>query len=176
MALGRDYATQQDCTMARGLELVGERWTMLILRDCFYGVRRYSDFFVHLGLPRAVLSERLAMLCEEGVLERRRYQDSPPRDEYVLTEMGEAFWAVLATLGSWTARYAKEVRRFRTYVHDVCETRLEGGIHCPACDRDVVAREVRMVPGPDVPDSPATDPVSVALRAPKRLVEPLQIG
>ncbi|GLZ76645.1 ArsR family transcriptional regulator [Actinorhabdospora filicis] len=175
MALGKDYESQRDCTMARGLELVGERWTMLILRDCFYGVRRYSDFFVHLGLPRAVLSERLANLCEQGVLEKRRYQDAPPREEYVLTEMGEAFWPVLAALGAWTTKFAWEPgRRYRTFLHDPCETRLVAYAHCPSCDRAVPAAEVRIVPGPDLPDQPATDPVSVALRrGPKRLLEPL---
>ncbi|MER7909018.1 helix-turn-helix domain-containing protein, partial [Streptomyces sp. NPDC096068] len=71
MALGKDYARQQ-CSIARALEVVGERWTLLVVRDAFYGVRRYSDFLAHLGVPRAVLAARLQALVEVGVLERRR--------------------------------------------------------------------------------------------------------
>src|SRR5690349_12960453 len=83
MALGKDYATQE-CSIARALEVVGERWTLLVVRDAFYGVRRYNDFLVHLGIPRAVLAARLQTLTAEGILDKRRYQESPPRDEYVL--------------------------------------------------------------------------------------------
>jgi DNA-binding HxlR family transcriptional regulator len=68
--LGRDYK-RQDCSLARALEVVGERWTLLIVRDAFYGVRRFSDFQAHLDIPKAVLSERLGWLIENGVLQRR---------------------------------------------------------------------------------------------------------
>ena len=97
MALGKDYVTQE-CSIARALEVVGERWTLLVVRDAIYGVRRYNDFLVHLGIPRAVLSARLRTLTEEGILEKRRYQESPPRDEYVVTERGAALWPVLSAL------------------------------------------------------------------------------
>ncbi|MFJ1823384.1 winged helix-turn-helix transcriptional regulator, partial [Streptomyces sp. NPDC088178] len=68
MALGKDYAAQQ-CSMARALEVVGERWTLLVVRDAFFGVRRYNDFLAHLGMPRAVLATRLQSLIEAGVME-----------------------------------------------------------------------------------------------------------
>jgi DNA-binding HxlR family transcriptional regulator len=69
MALPREYAGE-DCPLARSLEIIGERWTLLIIRDAFYGVRRFSDFRDHLGIPRAVLAERLGLLVEHGILER----------------------------------------------------------------------------------------------------------
>ncbi|MBV8713141.1 MAG: helix-turn-helix transcriptional regulator, partial [Solirubrobacterales bacterium] len=67
--LGKDYEAQ-DCSLARALEVIGERWTLLILRDAFFGVRRFNDFHVHLDIPKAVLSDRLSGLVEDGILER----------------------------------------------------------------------------------------------------------
>jgi DNA-binding HxlR family transcriptional regulator len=73
-ALGKDCA---GCSIAGALGIIGERWTLLIVRDALYGIRRYNDFLVHLGIPRAVLATRLQMLTEEGILEKRRYAVSP---------------------------------------------------------------------------------------------------
>src|ERR1700675_1085600 len=95
VALGKDYELQ-DCPVARALELVGERWTILVIRDCFLGVRRFSDFLVHLDIPRAGLSNRLARLVSEGMLERREY--SPGRSEYLLTDRGRSLWPILHSL------------------------------------------------------------------------------
>ena len=103
VGLGKNYAGQ-DCSIARSLELIGERWTILVLRDAMYGVRRYGDFLSHLELPRAVLSQRLTTLVNAGIMERRRYQESPPRDEYVLTEAGLDLWPTLLSLGRWGER------------------------------------------------------------------------
>src|SRR5690349_24929986 len=89
MPLGTDYAGQ-DCSLARALEVVGERWTLLVLRDCFFGVRRFSDLRAHLDISRAVLSARLADLVEAGLLARR--EPAPGRVEYELTEQGLALW------------------------------------------------------------------------------------
>ena len=86
MALGVDYA-EQDCSLARALELVGERWTLLILRDCFFGVRRFTDFQTHLNISRAVLTQRLAALVEAGLLART---PRGGREEYTMTERGTA--------------------------------------------------------------------------------------
>lgn len=115
MALGKDYSTQQ-CSIASALEVVGERWTLLVVRDAFYGVRRYNDFLSHLGMPRAVLATRLKSLEQAGILTKRRYQQSPPRDEYVLTERGIALWPTLRSLGLWGREH------------------VEGGPRC-ACSR-----------------------------------------
>jgi DNA-binding HxlR family transcriptional regulator len=171
MALGKDYATQQ-CSIARALEVVGERWTLLVIRDALYGVRRYNDFLVHLGIPRAVLAARLQTLTSEGILEKRRYQQSPPRDEYVVTERAVALWPTLRSLGLWGREHFGETK-LRTFRHVDCGTELGPYGECPACGVAVPARDVLMEPGPGLDPAPA-DPVSRALLRPKRLLEPIE--
>src|SRR5580700_10042820 len=85
--LGKDYK-RQDCSIARALEVVGERWTLLIVRDAFYGVRRFNDFLTHLDIPRAMLSDRLSGLVDDGVLERRPDPGHAGRNLYELTPGG----------------------------------------------------------------------------------------
>ena len=96
----------ETCPVARGLAVIGDRWTMLVLRDCFQGVRRFEDFQRRLGVTRHVLADRLRKLEEEGVLERRLYEERPPRYEYRLTEKGIALNPVLATLVHWANTWA----------------------------------------------------------------------
>ncbi|MER7445137.1 winged helix-turn-helix transcriptional regulator [Micromonospora avicenniae] len=173
MALGKNYEGQ-NCSLARALELVGERWTLLIVRDAFYGVRRYGDFLVHLDIPRAVLADRLANLVEVGILQRRRYQDSPPRDEYLLTDRGVELWSVIYPLWSWSERHYGAGEPFRTFRHATCGTELDPASRCPTCGVDVSPRDVEAHTGPGVPAQPRQDPVSVALRErPHRLLQPL---
>ncbi|MER6066034.1 helix-turn-helix domain-containing protein [Streptomyces sp. NPDC001792] len=171
MALGKDYATQE-CSIARALEIVGERWTLLVVRDALYGVRRYNDFLVHLGIPRAVLAARLQTLTAEGILEKRRYQQSPPRDEYVLTETGIALWPTLRALGLWGREHFTETQ-LRYFRHADCGTELGHYGQCPACGIVVPVEDVVMEPGQGLDPDPA-DPVSRALLKPKRLLEPLE--
>lgn len=170
MALGKDYVTQE-CSIARALEVVGERWTLLVVRDAIYGVRRYNDFLVHLGIPRAVLSARLRTLTEEGILEKRRYQEAPPRDEYVVTECGAALWPVLRALGRWGREHV-DGSRLRSFRHADCGGDVEPSGKCAECGTLVPVADVVMVPGPELDSAPA-DPVSRALLRPKRLLEPL---
>ncbi|MBP2705849.1 helix-turn-helix transcriptional regulator [Microbispora sp. RL4-1S] len=172
MALGKDYEGQ-DCALARALELVGERWTLLVIRDAFYGVTRYSDLVAHLDIPRAVLSDRLQTLTAAGVLERRRYQDSPPRDEYVLTEMGRELWPAVYALSRWGGRHLSPDGPSRAYTHAECGTRLDPAGGCPRCGNG-------LVPPEDVAFRPMrptredrSDQVSRALSGPRRLLRPL---
>ncbi|MEU6772815.1 helix-turn-helix domain-containing protein [Streptomyces sp. NPDC046759] len=171
MALGKDYATQQ-CSIARALEVIGERWTLLVVRDALYGVRRYNDFLVHLGIPRAVLAARLQTLTAEGIFEKRRYQQSPPRDEYVLTERGIALWPALRALGLWGREHLGETQ-LRYFRHAACGTELGSYGECAACGVVVPVEDVVMEPGPGLDHDPA-DPVSRALLKPRRLLEPLE--
>jgi len=173
MALGKDYATQE-CSIARALEIIGERWTLLVVRDALYGVRRYNDFLVHLGIPRAVLAARLQALTAEGILEKRRYQDSPPRDEYVITERGIALWPTLRSLGLWGREHFTETQ-LRYFRHADCGTELGPYGECPACGAVVHVEDVLMEPGPGADPDPA-DPVSRALLKPKRLLQPVETG
>ena len=101
MPLGTDYAGQT-CSLARTLELVGERWTLLIVRDLFFGVRRFSDLQRHLDIPRAVLASRLATLVEAGVVER---------DPYRLTAAGEELWPAVHALMQWGERTPRRAGR-----------------------------------------------------------------
>ncbi|MEU9173033.1 helix-turn-helix domain-containing protein [Streptomyces sp. NPDC048420] len=172
MALGKDYATQE-CSIAAALEIVGERWTLLLVRDALYGIRRYNDFLVHLGIPRAVLAARLQMLTAEGILEKRRYQESPPRDEYVLTDRGIALWPTLRTLDLWGRGHAGATA-LRVFRHAECGTELGFYGDCPKCATVVPVEDVLMVPGPGLDPDPAAL-VSRALLRPKRLLEPVVV-
>ncbi|MEU5751525.1 helix-turn-helix domain-containing protein [Streptomyces sp. NPDC047829] len=172
MALGKDYAAQE-CSIARALEVVGERWTLLVIRDALYGVRRYNDFLVHLGIPRAVLANRLQALTAEGILEKRRYQQSPPRDEYVVTERGIALWPALRALGIW-GREQLGGEPMRTFWHADCGTELDPHGVCPACGTTVAVRDIDMEPGPGLDPDPA-DPVSRALLGRRRLLRPIEV-
>src|SRR5436309_4078479 len=120
--LGRDYKGQ-DCALARALEVIGERWTLLIVRDAFYGVRRFNDFHAHLDIPKAVLSDRLNGLAEEGILERLPDPGHAGRHLYQLTPAGQDLWPVLHALLVWGGRYRQvNPRRFK---HAVCGTALD---------------------------------------------------
>ena len=96
------------CSMAKALDVVGDPWTMLILRDALRGVTRFDELATRLEIPRATLTARLDHLCVRGVLERRPYQDRPPRDEYVLTDKGRALRPVVVTLTQWGDEWVRD--------------------------------------------------------------------
>ena len=104
LMLGKDYENQ-DCALARALEVVGERWTLLIVRDAFYGVRRFNDFQAHLDIPKAVLSDRLAGLVDEDILERRPDPSHAGRHLYELTPAGRDLWPAINALLAWGDRH-----------------------------------------------------------------------
>jgi DNA-binding HxlR family transcriptional regulator len=105
--LKRDYE-DQNCSVARALEVVGERWTLLIVRDAFLGLSRFDEFQESLGIARNVLTDRLNRLVEEGILERSRYNERPPRYEYRLTDKGRELRLALAGLRQWGDKYLSE--------------------------------------------------------------------
>jgi len=96
------------CTVARGLLRVGDAWSMMILRDASYGSTRFDQFRTSLGIAPNILTRRLTALTEDGLLEKRRYSQRPPRDEYVLTEKGRDFLPILAAIGAWGRKYHGE--------------------------------------------------------------------
>jgi DNA-binding HxlR family transcriptional regulator len=171
--LPRDYATQS-CPLARSLEIVGERWKLLIVRDLFMGVHRFSDMVGHLDIPRAVLSARLASLVEAGVVERRPY--GPGRDEFHLTAAGVELWPIMLGLMAWGDRQrpAPGGRR-RLFLHVACGTELTAAGHCPSCDLTPAPADVETRSGPGRDRARRDDPVSRALRRPHRLLEPLAV-
>jgi DNA-binding HxlR family transcriptional regulator len=105
--LKRDY-DGQNCSVARALELVGERWTLLIIRDAFLGLSRFEQFQENLGIARNVLTDRLGRLVEEGILERVRYSERPERYEYRLTQKGRDLNLAITSLRQWGDKYLSE--------------------------------------------------------------------
>ncbi|MFD0560955.1 winged helix-turn-helix transcriptional regulator [Kitasatospora saccharophila] len=172
MALGTDYA-QQDCSLARALEVVGERWSMLIVRDAFYGVHRFNDFLAHLDIPRAVLTSRLQALVASGVLHKEPYQRSPVRYGYFLTDAGLELWEPIYGLAQWGERNASTGGPRTLFGHTACGTRLDRTGHCPSCDRPVPPADITMRPGPGTDERLRRDPISLALARPHRLLTPV---
>ena len=105
--LKRDYEGQ-NCSIARALEVVGERWTLLIVRDAFLGLTRFEEFQSSLGIARNVLTDRLNRLVQEGILEKVRYRERPERFEYRLTRKGRDLEIALAGLRQWGDKYVSE--------------------------------------------------------------------
>jgi DNA-binding HxlR family transcriptional regulator len=168
MPLGSDYESQR-CAIARSLEIVGERWTLLIVRDLFYGVRRFNDFRKHIGVPSATLSQRLNDLVDAGVVDR--VAGSGARDEYELTGRGRDLWPVIRALASWGGDRLDDAER-HVYTHAACGTALVDW-RCPSCNVTPGAEDV--VFQPSAREDPGTDPVTRALRRPHRLLEPLAV-
>jgi DNA-binding HxlR family transcriptional regulator len=168
--LGKDYE-RQDCSLARALEVIGERWTLLIVRDAFYGVRRFSDFQVHLDVPKAVLADRLAGLVDDGILERIPDPEHAGRYLYELTPAGRDLWPVLHALLVWGGRHRQP--NSRVFKHVSCGTTIDDAGVCPTCGvtpaPDELLTEPRRGRGRH-----RDDPVTVALRRPHRLLEPVQ--
>ena len=98
------------CSIADALDVVGERWSLLVLRELGFGVHRFKDIQVNTGAPRETLALRLRKLEEAGIIERRRYSDHPPRDEYLLTEAGQDLAPVLGALREWGERHVTPTR------------------------------------------------------------------
>jgi len=134
--LNRDYPTQY-CPVASTLEIIGERWTILILRDVFMGIRRFEDLQRDLGVARNILQARLERLVENGILNKRPYQERPMRHEYRLTEKGADLWPVLVSLLKWGDRYALEGERPIILQHRGCGGELDDRRRCEVCGVDV---------------------------------------
>jgi DNA-binding HxlR family transcriptional regulator len=170
MTLPRAYDGQA-CALARSLEVVGERWTLLILRDLFFGVTRFTDLQTHLDVPRAVLSARLSLLVGTGVAERRPY--APGRFEHVLTEAGLELWPIVHQLMQWGERHLVPLGPVRLFAHAACGTELAHDGACPTCGHAPAPADIETRPGPGKPPVVRTDRISVALRQPHRLLTPV---
>lgn len=159
--LHRDYPGL-DCSVAKALEVIGERWSLLIVRGVMHGNRRFGEMQESLGIARNVLSARLQRLVDEEILERRAYQESPPRYEYFLTQKGLDLWPALIALLNWGDRYSPSPEGpRRLIVHKECGgTVSERGI-CESCGKVLTARDAKQVPGPGAKE-PAGETAAVA--------------
>ncbi|MET0325825.1 MAG: helix-turn-helix domain-containing protein [Ilumatobacteraceae bacterium] len=141
------------CSVARTVDIIGDWWTPLVLRECCYGVRRFEDFQRVLGIGRNVLTQRLNRLVDEGLLERVRYCQHPPRDEYVLTTKGSDFWPVLAAIGAWgDAHLAGEEGPPLVMHHTTCDHDTTPMVVCAHCREPLAQDDVRTRFGPGYPE------------------------
>src|SRR3954451_7206267 len=139
--LNRTYENQV-CSAARTLETVGERWTLLIVRDALLGVRRFDDFQRSLGIARNVLTDRLGRLVDEGVLERRAYSEKPLRHEYRLTDKGRDLWPVVHALVSWGDRHEAPEGPPVRFAHRDCGGVVDARRMCERCGAALEVRDV----------------------------------
>jgi len=145
-----------DCSIARTLEIVGSRWTLLVLRDLFAGITRFDAIQADLGISRKVLAERLASLEETGVVERRAYQDNPPRHDYLLTpkgsELGSVLLAMIAWGDRWEAGAGGPPALFR---HEVCGQVTHAVATCSECGEPLDRGNITRVTPPGSRSEPA---------------------
>lgn len=140
------------CTIARAADLVGDGWTLLVLREVYYGESRFDAFIGSLGIARSTLTDRLRKLVDAGLLERREYQTEPVRHEYALTESGREFFAVMAALKTWGDRWQHQGKELPvTLVHDACGHELEAAVVCAHCGEAVRLEQTHARPGPGFP-------------------------
>ncbi len=136
------------CSIAATLDAVGDRWTLLILRDLFRGVRRFEEIQRDLGIARNLLTERLQRLVEHGIVDRVPYQERPLRHEYRLTHKGTDLSPSLGALMRWGDRWYAHDRPPTLLIHDSCGTPLNQVVTCPSCDEPVLPHHIRSRPGP----------------------------
>ena len=151
----KDFA----CSTAQTLEVVGEWWTLLIVRDAFFGVRRFEEFQRRLGVSRSVLAARLARMVDEDILETREYQAHPPRVEYVLTAKGADLFPVLVALQQWGDRWAGSKPPV-VLRHRGCGRLTRPHLACSVCGEKITAADVVAAPGPGASDPNMLPPPS----------------
>ncbi|MFJ6936500.1 winged helix-turn-helix transcriptional regulator [Streptomyces sp. NPDC101132] len=175
MTLPRDYSGQT-CSLARSMEVIGERWTLLVVRDAFFGVRRFGEFAAHLGIPRAVLADRLATLTGAGVLAREA-AGTGRREVYALTPKGVSLWPAVRALTAWgEEHYGAPAGPRRVFRHVADQAPVAADGRCGGCGEPVAPADLLVTPGPGLapPGAGGDDPVTAALRAPHRLLTPLR--
>ena len=154
---------QMQCSLARGLELIGDWWTPLIIRDLQLGVDRFDALAEDLGISRNLLATRLSHLVENGIVARRRYRQHPPRDRYVLTEAGLALVPVLMALTAWGDQWATpEGGPPLEYLHH-CGSQFTPTVSCDACGEAITLADVKVRPGPGARRGPGTRVLAQAL-------------
>jgi DNA-binding HxlR family transcriptional regulator len=148
-----------NCSVAQTLEVVGEWWTMLIIRDAFLGVTRFDRFHERLGISRNILTDRLDNLVEHGVLERHPYQENPVRYDYTLTDKGQDLWLVITAMRQWGDKWEAPDGAPVVLSHDSCGHISEVVPTCSHCGETVVWGSRQVLPGPGARRGPAPLPV-----------------
>lgn len=139
----------QPCLISRALSVVGDRWTILILRDALAGTRRFDDFQARLGISRTIIADRLALLVREGVFDKLAYQDRPSRYEYRLTAKGLELYPLIMGMFEWGRRhYPLEQGLPVIHKHKGCGHDFTPVLTCSECGEAIMARNVEARPGP----------------------------
>ena len=137
-----------DCSVAQCLEVIGEWWTMLIVRDAFHGISRFDDFQEKLGISRSVLRQRLSRLVEHGILKRTPYLQHPVRYDYQLTAKGTDLWPVVSAMRQWGDRYAAPQGPPVRLLHKSCGAVSDINQVCANCNQPVNALNVQLITDP----------------------------
>lgn len=140
------------CSVAQCLEVVGEWWSILILRDAFLGVTRFDQFQERLGISRNILNHRLSRLVDEGIMAKIPYRDRPARYDYRLTDKGRDLWPVITAMRQWGDVYAAPQGPPVTVVHKACGKTSQAVYVCSECGEPVTARDFSVEPGPGYRD------------------------
>jgi DNA-binding HxlR family transcriptional regulator len=144
-----DALEEETCSIARTVAVIGDRWSLMILRECFMRIRRFEAFQSSLGITRHLLAERLKKLVRFGVLRRVPYQDSPKRYEYILTQKGLDLYPVIMSIVHWGDIHMVDARgRPMLYEHKSCAMMFDPVLVCSECNKPLLAKEVHVHPGP----------------------------
>jgi DNA-binding HxlR family transcriptional regulator len=144
-----DTLEEEPCSVARTVAVIGDRWTLLILRECFLRTRRFDAFQASLGITRHLLAERLKKLVRFGVLRRVPYQDAPKRHEYILTQKGIDLYPIMMAIVHWGDTHMVDERgRPVLHEHQGCGRRFDPVMVCSECQKPLAPREVHVHPGP----------------------------
>src|ERR1700722_5058003 len=161
-----------NCSIARTLDIVGEWWSLLIVRDAFLGVTRFDDFRARLSISRNILTQRLNHLVDNEILQRVLYQEHPPRFEYRLTERGRDLSLVITALRQWGDRWAAPDGEPLMVIHTICGHASNAVPVCSHCGERLAPREVTVFPGPgSAPgdyDRPRLEGLPIKIRSKKR--------
>jgi DNA-binding HxlR family transcriptional regulator len=162
----RTSFSQMRCSLARGLELIGDWWSPLIIRDLFLNVSRFDELVKDLGISRNLLTRRLKSLVINGIVERVAYQTRPARYAYRLTEAGRDLVPAILALTAWGDRWARPREGSPIlFVHKACGHRFEPQVTCSACAQVISAETVTAISGPGGAARPGTMLVAKRLRA-----------
>ncbi|WP_181765704.1 winged helix-turn-helix transcriptional regulator [Streptomyces albidus (ex Kaewkla and Franco 2022)] len=142
--MARREVNPRECSLASALNVIGEKWSLLALREVFYGVHRFDGIVRNTGAPRDVLATRLRTLVDGGVLRRVRYSERPPRDEYHLTQAGLELAPAMLGLMRWGMRWVEDAPVSATVFTHSCGGQLDAGIVCTSCGEDVGSGEVEL--------------------------------
>ena len=151
-----DALEEEPCSVARTIGVIGDRWTLLILRECFLRTRRFEGFQSALGITRHLLAERLKKLVRLGILRRIPYQESPRRHEYILTQKGLDLYPIMMAIVHWGDTHMVDERgRPLLHEHKKCGKLFDPVMVCSECGEPLQAKEVVVRPGPGARPSPA---------------------